>query len=479
MCAHNGQQKCKKTFVLRYYEEFVLVLFCVGIFLYGIGLSNFSLSLRAQSFFHIGGLLYIIFAFRHFGREDLWLLRVPLITFGIVIVLGLLSYFDDVMPRSFAKVFASVNTHIINYLVLFVIMFLYMRYAKRRNALILLWFFGLLCAINVGATLVEFWQHNFRSHNVPFFFKAVFTYNIWLLAPMALCISGVAVCRHKVLKAMCVLGALLTLVAMFANGERSFLVASFVMVFVPFFVWHYRYKGKILPFVFAAICIVMIGMYHYTKTLPERHNFAHMLDNFWAVWQTPPIQMGKYDKLCFNGRFECAEQSTQNGKAEFSWEHSSLARLAMSKSTFEAFLDAPFAPRLVGVFQIGEYLWQYYERHPEKQQNRVYMSVSTKLNGYNHSHNFILELLFCYGIFGFGAIVWFWTFGFSMASKAIRFARDSLEKFFGLYFYVFMAGMIVCGLFESFYGNILEVFFILTGCLFGFLSFFVKPPRAL
>ncbi|WP_394955149.1 O-antigen ligase family protein [uncultured Helicobacter sp.] len=471
-----------RAFLARYHDEISLVLFCVGLGLYGLGLSGFSLSFRAQSFFHIGGLLYIVFAYRCFSREDLRALRVPFITFGVVIVLGLLTYFDDVMPQSFGKVWSSVNTHIIKYLVLFVVMFLYVRHTKRRNVLILLGFFGLMCMLNVGGTLLEFWQHDFRHDfhkpNLPFYFDAIYTYQIWLIAPLALCISGVVACRYVVLKIACALGAVLTIVAMMANGERSFLVAAFVMVFVPFVVWHYRYKARILVFVvFFVIPIVLSAIYVQTKSLPERYNVAHMVDNFWEVIHTPVAAMGKYDKICF-GWAKCNAESTKNGKAKFFWEHSSLSRLAMSKSTFEAFLDAPFTPRLVGVFQTGAYLWQYYESHPHRQQNRMYVSIGTKLNGYVHTHNHILALLFCYGIFGFGAIAWFWIFGFSMASKAMYFTQDSLGKLLGLFFYIFVCGMIMCALFESFYNNILEVLFILMGCVYGFLSLLVKPPRA-
>lgn len=465
------------SFMSRYYEEFVLVLFGIGLCLYGFGL-DLGVNFKTQGFFQIGGVLYIIFAYRHFAlRDDLHLLRIPLISFGVVIVLGLLSYFDEIMPRSFGKVFGSVNTHIIKYLVLFVIVFLYVRYAKRRNVLILFGIFGLLCMVNVVASLVEFWRYGFKTHHVPFGFKAVFTYNIWLLAPMALCISGMVACKHKALKILCVLGVALTLGAMFANGERSFLVSSFVMVFVPFVVWRYRHKGKILPLVFVAGVLALGGIYTQTKTLPDRYNFAHMIDNFWEVIQTPVVEMGKYDKLCFNGVFACNPQSTKNGEAEFFWEHSSLSRIAMSKSTFEAFLDSPFMPRIVGVFQIGEYLWQYYEVHTDKQANRMYMSTGNALNGYNHSHNFVVELLFCYGLVGFFAMLCFFMYGMYLASRSICHATDSLGMFLGLYFYVFVFGVIMYCFFDSPYNNILEIFFIMIGCLYGFLSFYTKMNK--
>ncbi|MFC3867193.1 glycosyltransferase [Helicobacter equorum] len=458
------------SFMSRYYEEFVLVLFGIGLCLYGFGL-DLGVNFKTQGFFQIGGLLYIIFAYKRFAlRDDLRLLGIPLISFGVVIVLGLLSYFDEIMPRSFGKVFGSVNTHIIKYLVLFVIVFLYVRYAKRRNVLILFGIFGLLCMVNVVASLVEFWRYDFRTHRVPFGFKAVFTYNIWLLAPMALCISGVVACKHKVLKILCVLGVILTLGAMFANGERSFLVASLVMMFVPFVVWRYRHKGKILPLVFIVGVLALGGIYTQTKTLPDRYNFAHMIDNFWEVIQTPVVEMGKYDKLCFNGFFACNPQSTKNGEAEFFWEHSSLSRIAMSKSTFEAFLDSPFTPRIVGVFQIGEYLWQYYEVHTDKQANRMYVSVDNpKHNGYNSPHNFAVSMLFCYGIIGFVAILVFLGFVFYTCYKQLASnAKDSTRDFVPLWAFVCLVGICTQGFFDVLYPNILEVLFIFLGAVVGF-----------
>lgn len=453
----------------RYYEEIVLVLFGIGLCLYGFGL-DLGVNFKAQGFFQIGGVLYIIFAYKHFVlRDDLRLLRIPLISFGVVIVLGLLSYFDEIMPRSFGKVFGSVNTHIVKYLVLFVIVFLYVRYAKRRNVLILFSIFGLLCMVNVVGSLIEFWRYDFKTHHVPFGFKAVFTYNIWLLAPMALCISGMVACKHKALKILCVLGVVLTLGAMFANGERSFLVSSFVMVFVPFVVWRYRHKGKILPLVFVAGVLALGGVYTQTKTLPDRYNFAHMIDNFWEVIQTPVVEMGKYDKWCFNGAL-CNPQSTKNGKAEFFWEHSSLSRIAMSKSTFEAFLDSPFMPRLVGVFQIGEYLWQYYEAHTDKQANRMYVSVDNpKHNGYNSPHNFAVSMLFCYGIIGFIAILFFLGFVFYICYKQLASnAKDTTRDFIALWAFVCLVGICTQSVFDILYPNILEVLFIFLGAVVGF-----------
>lgn len=457
------------AFLARYHDEISLVLFCVGLGLYGLGLSGFSLSFRAQSFFHIGGLLYIVFAYRCFSREDLRALCVPLITFGVVIVLGLLTYFDDVMPQSFGKVFGSVNTHIIKYLVLFVVMFLYVRHTKRRNVLILLGFFGLMCMLNVGGTLLEFWQHDFHKPNLPFYFDAIYTYNIWLIAPLALCISGVVACRYVVLKIACAFGAVLTIVAMVANGERSFLVAAFVMVFVPFVVWHYRYKVQILLHMAVFVLpIVLSAIYVQTKSLPERYNVAHMVDNFWEVIHTPVAAMGKYDKICF-GWAKCNAESTKNGKAKFFWEHSSLSRLAMSKSTFEAFLDAPFTPRLVGVFQTGAYLWQYYESHPQRQQNRMYVSVDNlKHNGYNSPHNFVINLLFCYGIIGFVAILGF--LGFVSCETYRHFSdgtEDRAKVLVSLWAFVCLVGICVQSCFDVIYPGILEVFFVFIGGVMG------------
>lgn len=462
-----------RAFLARYHEEIALVLFCVGIALYGLGLSGFSTHFRAQGFLQMGGLLFILFAYKRFGREDLHALRVPLISFAIVIVLGLLTYFDDVMPQSFGKVWGSVNTHIIKYLVLFVVVFLYVCHTRRAYGLVLLGFFGLMCALNVGGTLLEFWQHGFKHNagksNLPFYFNAIYTYNIWLIAPMALCISGAVVCRHLVLKALCALGAGLTIVAMFANGERSFLVAAFVMVFVPFFVWHYRYKARILGFVVVfALPIALSALYVQTKSLPERYNFAHMVDNFWEVIHTPVAAMGKYDKTCF-GWMQCNAQSTKDGKAKFFWEHSSLARLAMSKSTFKAFLDAPFTPRLVGVFQTGAYLWQYYESHPHKQQNRMYVSMDNpKHNGYNSPHNFVINLLFCYGIIGFVAILGF--LGFVLYRTYRQFTHnteDRAKALISLWAFVCLVGICAQSVLDVIYPNILETLFVFLGGVMG------------
>lgn len=46
-----------------------------------------------------------------------------------------------------------------------------------------------------------------------------------------------------------------------------------------------------------------------------------MLNSFLIVWNTPPVEMGQYDKSCFNKNQKwliCAPESLHKGKSELS-----------------------------------------------------------------------------------------------------------------------------------------------------------------
>ncbi len=380
-------------------QNFVLVLFCIGIVFYGIGDMSLGKSLfggiRAQSFFHIGGVVFILYNYKRFSKIDFKHLLIPIISFLVVFILGLLTYFDTTMQSTLKGILRSANQHIIGY---FVLCYFFARYARLKVVHTFLAFFALVCSVNLLLMLYLGFKNGFFTHNnVLFFFKAVYTYNIWLIAPMAIGIAGFVAIKNLAGKLAFLGVAILALFGMFSNGERSFLVASFVMIFVPFIVWKYKFKVKALLALPILLMLSLFSFYHFSKNLPERWNFAHMIDHFFVVIN-PVIQMGQYDKVCFNkhSEFECYQESVQNGLSNIAWEHSSLSRIAMSKSTLKAFLDNPIKPHLIGVFQTGEYLFKYYEANPHKAHNRMYATLKDDPinNGYNSPHNFAINLLF-------------------------------------------------------------------------------------
>ena len=457
-----------------YNQQISLALFCVAMTFYALGLGSLGKAFSLQTFIHIGGVLFILCNYQSFTKRSLKILLVPLICLVVVYILGLCTFFDDVLEQKFSSVLKSANTNILNYFILFILIFLYCLYARAKYVRLFLGFFAILCVLEVCATLFLGFSNGFFKHskNVPFYFKAIFTYNIWLLAPMAMCLAGIFAFKKIGLKIAFILGAILTLTAMLANGERSFLVAFGAMLFVPFIVWHYKHKAKILCVVGGVAIIGIVGFYHLSKDLPPRYNFAYMLDNFITIWNTPPIEMGQFDTLCFKESkwLKCSDESLERGKSEISIEHSALSRINMTKSTLLAFLDNPLKPRIIWAFHIGKYLWHYY--NIQNHQNRSYIayyqedSPNYQSNGYNHPHNFAVSLLFGYGIVGFAFIVIFQIFLLYSGVRASKRGSESM-RFFGLVMCIFVCGVCVQSVFDAFYGNILQMMFIFLGALLG------------
>ncbi|TLD96730.1 hypothetical protein LS71_003730 [Helicobacter jaachi] len=462
----------------KYNEEITLILFCLGLLFYSIGLSQFTRSIRTQSLFHIGGLIFIIFHYKAFNKYTLRVLLVPIICFGVVLVCALLTAFDDVWEHKFSIILKSINQNIIGHFVLFSMLFLYALHAKARNVKILLIFFVLVCIVQVLAMdYLGLKKGLLKGGYVPFFHRGIIMYNIWLLAPMAMSLAGIFAFKNRIYKLLSVLGVLLTLCAMLTNSERSFLVAFVVMIFVPFFAWHYRHKFAIICSALVVGAVFLSSFYHISKSLPERYNFAHMVDNFLIVWNTPPAEMGQYDANCFAKQkwLICANQSLERGKSDISWEHSSLSRIAMAKSTWLAWLDNPLKPHVVGVFLVGEYLARYHAQNDTL--NRSYIAgfrfkKTTDNNdfGYVHIHNFPLSLLFCYGLVGFMAIIAFQIFLLISAQRRIRVANDNQSGamgFWALSLCIFVCGLCVQCLFDGIYSGIMQSIFIYYGFMCG------------
>lgn len=453
-------------------EILIFLLFATGFVLYALGLSSFGKnSLHAQTFFHLGALLFILFFYKRFQKQDFKALKIPLLCFGIVVICGLLTYFNPILPRTFSQVLSAVNSNVVGYLPLFLAGFLFALYAKRELVIICFVFIGLLCAIDVYGT-IEVASKSNTTYNVPFYFQAVYTISFWLFLSSAICISGVFVFKKWWLKILCLLGLIPCVQAILGNGERSFFVAFIVMIIAPFLLYRYKYKKITLPLFFVLCVGLGFYGYHYSKTLPERYNFAHMMENFTIVWSSAPSEMGKYDALCFNGWFVCAKESTKDGKNPISWEHSSLARIAMNKSALLAILENPIKPHIVGAYQMGEYLWHYYNNPNTKNpQNRVYASISdSKHNGYNNPHNFILSFMLAYGLFGFMAIATFAGMLFARARKFSINANSRFDRLVALSLCVLICGFCAHFLFDSVFNIVLQPLFILFGFVYGYVS---------
>lgn len=261
---------------------------------------------------------------------------------------------------------------------------------------------------------------------------------------------------------------MLCLAAVFFNGERSFIVAFLAMIFAA--AVFYTRKIRIIVAALVALSLLGVGFYYASKTLPPRYNLAHMLDNFLVVWRTAPVEMGKFDAICFSDHedLECAKESRALGMAEIEIEHSALSRLNMTKSLLLAILDSPLTPHLVGPFQASEYLYFYYQR--KNPQNRSYITPKDhpQNNGYNHLHNYALTLFFCYGALGFAAIIAFNAWLISCGIRGVK-SGDSWVRFAGLSLCIAVAGLCVQSFFDSIYSSILQCWFVVFGIFSGFL----------
>lgn len=453
-------------------ELFVILLFCIGIFIYGLGINKItdSGSLSSQSFFIIGGLLFIFYHYKKFNIIDVKNLMVPIITFSIVFILGILTYFDDIIKHSFADIIRSVNQHIVIYFILFTLCYFVAKYAKQSLVHFFFFFFALLCLFEVLTMTYLGVKNGFLLYplNAPFFFKAVFTYNIWILAPLAISITSFVVFKGK-FKIISIVLLSLSIAAMLANSERSFIVAFLAMIFVPFIFWQYKYKRLVILALPLIWLFSVFAIYHLSKNFPPRWDFAHMIDNFIVVWNTPPIEMGKYDASCFDNNvmhFTCRKESIDVGMSDIQWEHSSLSRITMTKSTLLAFLDSPFKPHTINIFDIGSYLYSYYNLY--NHQNRVYIDDKYhKVNGYNSPHNFAVSLLFAYGLFWFISIITFLAFLLYIFYTSIKQNCSTITRFVALSSAVFIVGISIQSIFDVIYPIILQPIFIMFGFVFG------------
>lgn len=464
-------------FFKKHSDLIALICLCIGIFCYGIGLGKLAKNFQAQSFILIGGVIFVIFNFKKFGKDDLKILAIPLICIGILLFLALLTYFDSTLPpKSFSALVKTINSNLLGYFVFFVICFLFCRYAKRQFAYIPLYCFAFMCVINVVAMVFLALQNGFYhesfKQNVPFFFRSITQYNVWIPLPLAVSLAGIFVYKQMKLRLLFVCCLVASIIAMLANGERSFFLAFGVMIFIPFLIYRYSYKKYILVALALISAVAFYAILHFSKDLPPRYNAHNIISNLGIVWHTTPIEMGKYDKLCFESKWlECTEESLRE-RSDISIEHSTLSRLNMTKSTLLAFLDSPLMPRVPDVLQTGEYIYKYYQQH--NPQNGSYIkSMERGKRGtmlyYNHTHNFIAGLLLCYGIVGFGAIIVSMCYLLFIAYKATRTA-DLRVNLVGLSAIIFFVGLCVNISFDALLTMMLQTIFILLGFITGFLT---------
>ncbi|BDB63683.1 hypothetical protein T36_0122 [Helicobacter cinaedi] len=451
-----------------YNQEITLSLFCVGIIFYGIG-GSISKIFNAQTFFHIGGFIFLLCNYKKISWADLKHIKLPLICFAIVLFLGFCTLFDIITPNTLSQMFKKINSHILGLFVLFFILFFYVLHTSQKKVNILLLCFALMCGVDVVATIYVWVSNDFQSHIEPLFFFHIIALNVWLLGASAICVAGVATMQSIKIKILCAIGLFLCFMAILGNGERSFLLGFIAVLLSPFFIWTYKYKKYVL-FILLLIGIPSIyGIYTYSATLSDRYNFKHMIDNVSTIWQSPPIEMGQYDAYCFDDTqewLECSSQSLALGKNEITLEHSALTRLAMYKSALHIIANEPFKPHIAGATSVGEYLKAYYDKDNPY---RIYINSSVygkadNIYGFGHIHSTSFSLMMEYGILGFLAVIVFqfyiWQQALTISNKdnapaQLRFVSKCVS--------IFLIGLWVQVQFDVMHPVMLKTFFLFFG----------------
>nr|WP_317404473.1 O-antigen ligase family protein [uncultured Helicobacter sp.] len=451
-------------FIKKYNQELTLGLFCVGIILYGLGLSGVGKSFNTQTLFHIVAFFVLMFGYKKIYWRDILQIRYIALSLLIILLCGLLTLFDTRMGLTFAQKLKTINTHTINTILFFFIAYFYALYAEVKHTRFLFYIFTLMCAICVIASVYLWVDNSFETHNVPLYFDYLVMLNVWLLGAVAVCLAGL-VYRKIAVKLLSFVGLCLCVFAIISNGERSFLLALIGMCIAGLFVLRYQYKRYIVGSFLLTFVPLCYGVYLYTATLSDRYNFAHIADNIIAVWNTNPIEMGQYDTSCFGGYMVCSKESLQNGKNDISIEHSSLARIAMYKSALYLIVQEPFKPHVIGSWNIGTYLHTYYAKDDPY---RVYLDVSMHnggdgLYGYPHIHSTPISLSIEYGLLGFLAIAVF------VGLIGIKGLQDSKYPLLGSVVVLFVIGMCIQTQFDVMYSVNLRPLMLFFGLFMGYI----------
>ncbi|MCI7710692.1 MAG: O-antigen ligase family protein [Helicobacter sp.] len=451
-------------FLEKYYQKVVVGLFCVGIILYGLGLSKTLIP--TQTLFDIIGVLTLFYVYRRFSLYDITQIRYIVLCLAIVLVCALLTIFDTRLGFSISEKLKTINTHTISPILFFLIAYLYALYASERSIRFLFFVFAFAALACVGSTLYLWFESGFQAQLItPWYFDYVVMPNVWLLGASAVCIVGCVYAKSYV-RFLSILGLCLCGMAIVANGERSFLLAFLGMCVCSVFVLRYRYKIYITSSLLVALVPLCYGVYLYTASLSDRYNFAHLLDNILVVWDTKPIEMGQFDVGCFAQHAMCSKESLAKGKNNISIEHSSLARIAMYKSALHLIMHEPFRPHIIGSWNIGPYLYAFYDAHDPY---RVYLDTSVTrlgidLYGYPHIHSTPISLSIEYGVCGFLAIA---IFVFLIAFRG--FMASKQYRFLGSVVVLLIIGMCIQTQFDVMYSVNLRVLMLFFGLFIGYM----------
>ncbi|WP_334090526.1 hypothetical protein, partial [Helicobacter typhlonius] len=74
---------------------------------------------------------FFICNYKKLSWNDLKNIKIPLICFALVLLLGLCTLFDTITPNTMSQMFKKINSHILGWIALFFIMF-FMSYIHQK-----------------------------------------------------------------------------------------------------------------------------------------------------------------------------------------------------------------------------------------------------------------------------------------------------------------------------------------------------------
>ncbi|OBV29735.1 hypothetical protein BKN38_01220 [Helicobacter sp. CLO-3] len=338
-----------------------------------------------------------------------------------------------------------------------------------RAKIIFLYVFVAICMLQPLFTIIDFFDFMTERHMkfsdtdnthslgfyraMPIFFSEAQTgYAFFLLIPLSISIGGLIATKYKALFAILVI---INLIACTFAGTRFLYIATIVVCAMPFFIFSYKHKYKIISLVGIVIFAFFVSLYYISASFSDRYNLQKILDNVAKIWSMPPAAMGKFDSLCVSNRI-CMPQSLPKD-SHIELEHSSLSRISMTKSAILAILDNPFRPNGFGLILFGKNIAQIFAKSPQNMPYPIQIQRDGSILPYYWTnHNGVLYIWFQLGVFGVIFMIWLhaWIFMqmrtlYKKHNLRPKNSFNILAQIFSISLTLLLVGLIVSNLFDA------------------------------
>ena len=280
---------------------------------------------------------------------------------------------------------------------------------------------------------------------MPVFFSEAQTgYGFFLVISLSFSLALYAKSRHK----LAALLVLLNIIACLITNTRLVYVACFVILLAPLVLLSYRHKRKLLLVALGVGTLLFVVFYHISADLSPRYNIHAMLENFSKVISLSPAAMGRFDDVCDDTQ-KCMPQSFPRDP-ETAWEHSSLNRLSMAKSTWLGILDNPLRPNGFGLGLFAKNIVHIFGQ--ESEQIPYYIQRQddgTILPYYWTNHHGLLYLWFELGGIGFAFILWLHGWILLQARRIYYTSSSTHTAVFALGMALSILGLIAANCFDA------------------------------